>query len=652
MRDKDKELYPEFDGADDYAPQGGYDLEDILNEDFSTDGAPSEPEGDAAEPLPEPLPDTGDAEPATGRSAPRKKDPRRRTNPLKDRTPEKDEDDENDDEVDDGDDYKDDGDEDGEERPPLKIPNISVKALGLLAVVTLAAVLICVVVRFDVAGGARTALLVAGIAAACIPMLFMGREILHDRDRIPAPLLMALAVILLAASGDIIEALVAAVFYDLCHAAMEYFTHRELGLMESRLLKKSGEAERPLAQRLEAISREAAYKRIKPIVSARALEKLVVFAILILTAVISVIVPLVDGMSFGKWVARGGALLAVCVYTGEAGALMTFLNAADTAAEDGIYFSGSAAVTAATQITSVLFNKSGTLTDGNYRVVNVDPVRLSNEQLLYLAVCAGAWSDHPLARAIREYAGIEPEKARFTRHTEREGYGSMVALEGGQIVAAGNIDFMEELGVRGDMYIPGETCVFVAVGRTCVGRIDLADELKPDAVTVVHELRRLKVANVALMTGDNALNATNTGRRLGIAEVYSDCRPKDKVERLQYILDSQEPDDRLLVVSSSGRDKEIMEMANLSATLGMGDDVTDAYPDIVITSGKLTDLIRTIRVSKRVRADLTAGFAVASFARILCVVLALAGVLGLWGVTALMLAVELVTFLVSFVSGK
>lgn len=617
MEDKEKELLSELEGTDAYVPDGGYDLEEILNEDFSADVQPGEPDGAVTEPSPVEEKNAPAPEPREERSL-----------------------------------EEDASEEEGEEREPLKLPNISVKLLGLLAVVTLAAVLICVSVRFELPNAARIALETVGIALACVPMVVMSLGILRDRDRVPAPLLMALAVILLAVSGDIIEALVAAVFFDICDAALGYFYRRELRLVESRLREKSAEADKPLSMRLEAILREVSYGRVRPIVSGRALEKLVIFGVLALTVVISVIVPLVDGMNFAKWLGRGGALLAVCVFTGEAGVLMTFLNAADSAAEDGIYFSGSAAVTAATQVTSVLFNKSGTLTDGNYRVVNVDPVRLSNDQLLYLAVCAGAWSEHPLARAIREYAGIVPDRSRFTHHTEREGYGSMVSLEGGQIVAAGNIEFMENLGVRGDMYIPGETCVFVAVGKVCVGRIDLADELKADAVTVVHELRRLKVANVALMTGDNALNATNTGRRLGIAEVYSDCRPKDKVERLQYILDSQERDDRLMVVSSSGRDKEIMEMANISATLGMGDDVTDAYPDIVITSGKLTDLTRALRISKRVRADLAAGFAAASAVRVVCLVLALAGVLRLWGVTALMLAAGLVSFLTSFISEK
>lgn len=609
MEDKEKEPYPELEGMDEYVPEGGFDLEEILNEDFSDGTQPEEPQ-----PTPAKAPSP------------------RRARPKED-APDEDE-------------------EAEEEREPIKIPNISVKALGLLAVVTLAAVLVCVAVRFHITGAARVVLLAGGIALSCVPMAVMSLDILRDRDRIPAPLLMALAVILLAVSGDMIEALVAAVFYDLFEAAMGFFFRRELGLLESRLREKSGEVDKPLSQRIEAILREVSYRRVRPIVSMRALEKFVVFGVLALTLVISVIVPLVDGMNFGKWAGRGGALLAVCVFSGEAGVLMTFLNAAYTAAQDGIYYSGSAAITAATQVTSVLFNKSGTLTDGNYKVVNVDPVRLSNEQLLYLAVCAGAWSDHPLAKAIRAHAGIEPDRSRFTHHTEREGYGSMVSLEGGQIVAAGNIEFMEELGVRGDMYIPGETCVFVAVGRTCVGRIDLADELKADAVTVVHELRRLKVANVALMTGDNALNATNTGRRLGIAEVYSDCRPKDKVERLQYILDSQERDDRLMAVSCSGRDKEILEMANLSATLGMGDDVTDAYPDIVMTSGKLSDLTRAIHISKRVRTNLTASFAAASLTRVLCVILALAGVLKLWGVTALMMAAGLVTFLISLFGEK
>lgn len=691
MEDKEKEFMDlDFDGVEDYTPDGGFDLEDILHEDFSAserdvpDGidaarAPTErsrsgrgahraagssgkkaalrkrrrtPPTAAEKPRPAPEPSPFDKPGPEENTAPAPEPaPRSATEPrFVEPGPHSDK----------AEPPRAEAPRDGpegdfeEESPaePLRIPNIPGKALALLAAVTLAAVAVCAALRLELPGSARTALLAGGIALACLPMLFMSIETLREKNRLPAPIVMILAVAVMAASGGIIEAIVTAVFFDLAAAMMELFFRRELAMSAGRLEEKSRKLEPALKERLEELLREAAYRRVRPIVKQRETERFVVLGVVLLAAFFGGIVPLIDGLLFTKWLARAAALLAVCVYTGESQILMTLLNAAESAAGEGIYFSGSAAMSAATEVTSVIFNKSGTLTDGRYKVTNVDPVRLTPEQVLFLAAYAGAWSDHPLAVAIREAAGEEPDKSRVRRHTEREGLGTMVYLDDQILLSAGNIELMEGIGVKGDMYIPGDTCVFVAVDNICVGRIDLRDELKDDAVTVVHELRRLRVANVALMTGDNALNATNTGRRLGIAEVYSDCRPSDKTERLQYILDSQERDDRLMAVSSAGRDKELLEMANVSATLGLGPEVTGTFPDIAIVSGKLADLTRAIRIAKRARSDVSVSFLAAMAARFLCALLAVMGVLGLWSVTALMLAADLALFLISFVSDR
>ncbi len=646
MEEKDKDISNlDLDGAEDYAPEGGFDLEDILNEDFSASGDAG-PAPDAGSGAPEPgrPRSTRGAHRAGGSGAKKSPPPRRRRRPSPPAERESRPAPEPETPVG----------EPEEESPaqPLRIPNIPGKALALLADVALAAVLVCVALRVKLPGNARMALTAGGIALSCLPMVFMSLETLRERSRVPAPLIMLLAVAVMAASGGVIEATVTAVFFNLAAAAMELFFRRELSLSAGRLEEKGKDLDPALRERLDALLREASYRRVRPIVKQREIERFVVLGVVLLAVLFGGIVPLIDDLLFTKWLARAAALLAVCVYTGESQILMTLLNAAESAAGEGIYFTGSAAMSAATEVTSVIFNKSGTLTDGRYRVTNVDPVRLTPEQVLFLAAYAVAWSDHPLAVAIREAAGEEPDKSRIPRHTEREGLGTVVFLDDQIMLSAGNIELMEGLGVKGDMYIPGDTCVFVAVDNICVGRIDLRDELKEDAATVVHELRRLRVANVALMTGDNALNATNTGRRLGIAEIYSDCRPADKVERLQYILDSQERDDRLMAVSSAGRDRELLEMANVSASLGMGPEVTGAFPDIVITSGKLADLTRSIRISKRARSDVSVSFLAATAARVLCALFAVMGVLGLWSVTALMLAADLAVFLISFVSDR
>ncbi len=380
------------------------------------------------------------------------------------------------------------------------------------------------------------------------------------------------------------------------------------------------------------------------------MELLILGCVAALGLIFTLIPPLFDHMDFMKWAARASVVIAACVFSGDMGALMSVCNAVEALFDNGVWIGGTGTIDAAADVTSVLFNKSGTITDGEYKVTGIDPVRLSEDQLLYLAVYAGAYSEHPLNRTLREYAGITPDKSRIRRQRIEPGYGSLVELEDDMIVGIGNIDFMEKLGVKGDLFVAGSTCVFVSVGRVCVGRIDFSDTIRPDAVTVVHELRRAGVANVALMTGDNALCATNTGKRVGISEVYSDCRPSDKLERLQYILGTLDKGDRACFVTAAGSERELLEIANLSVTLGVGNDATAAFPDVVISNRELSRLPRLLRIAREVRRNVTVTFLVSSAARALTVILGLTGVMPLWLAAFFMCALTALGFLNSNVS--
>lgn len=522
----------------------------------------------------------------------------------------------------------------------LNIPEVPNEVLLLLAGMALSAVSASVAVWLGLEDTAWKVMMTLSLAVGLAPMLLESVGFLKDRSHVPAPLLMVLCCVISAVSGGVVEAVITAIIFNLLYAVIEAFTEHELHIVYDRLesgLEDLGEAERT---RVSDQLREIDSRRIRQVVLERKIDKLLVLVVLGVGVFVSLIPPLFDGMSFGKWIGRAAAMLAVCLYTGETAILMSYLNAMDSCASEGIYFSGTASMSAAAELTSVLFSKSGTLTDGKYRITGTDPVRISDEQLIYLAAYAVAWSDHPLAKAVKSYAGFVPDKSRVERHQERPGYGSLVQLDGDQIIVAGNIDLMEELGVKGDMYIPGETCMFVAVGKTCVGRIDFADGLREDAAEAVNELRWQRTANIALMTGDNALNATNVGKRLAITEVYSDCRPKDKLSRLQYILDTQERDDRLAFVSSDSADRELLEMANLSVMMGESGDVTGLFPDILISPARLSKLPLAIGISKAVRRNNRISLLVSAVVRLAAAVLAATGILSLWSTVTIVLLME------------
>ena len=615
-------------------PSQEYDLEEILKEDFGdgpdVSGAP--------EPEPEPEPPETAEEPFT--LPPELSDEAAaREYPEPDDAPPEDGED----------DFEDFMEEERPARPKRErrarsVPEVPVETLALLGILAVAAVLAGVAVAAKLEDTAWRVVMTLSLIVACVPMALDGLDILSDRGRIPPSLVMIAACAVLALCGGVVEAVIAAIIFNLLGAVLDAFTGHELRLVYDRLEAAMGELEENERKRVDNQLREIAGKRLKPIVLERTLDRFLLLGLLGLGVVIGGIVPLISDAGFAVWIGRAAALLAVGIYCGETAAVMNALNGADSCVSLGIFFSGAGTQAAAAQITSVLFSLSGTLTDGNYQVAGTDPVRLSEDQLLYLAAYAGAWSDHPLHAAVRRRAGFTPDRTRVERHREKPGYGTLVMLDGQSIVAAGNIDFMEELGVKGDFYMPGKTCLFVAVGKTLVGRVDFVDDVRPDAAAAVKALRGEGVANVALMTGDNALSATTLGRGIGITEVYSDCRPGDKLSRLQYILDSQEPDDRLAFVSAGGGDRELLELANVGVGMGKVNEESDVFPDLVIASGKLATLPAAIGVARALRRNSRLSFLISAAVRLLCAILAVTGVLSLWSIATVMLLLEAALF--------
>ncbi len=514
------------------------------------------------------------------------------------------------------------------------------KVILVLMTSLISAALVGVAVVPDIPDPAWSVFVLTGLAVGCVPLLVWAILHLRDRSRHAPPTVMLLAVALTAAARELVAAALCAILFNALYAVADRLAHRELETVMGRLYRRLDGLDPSRERRLSACVDELENARIKAVMDLHDAQLLVLLAGLVLAVLCALIPALINSAVWSKWLARAAVIVAACACGGELAVVLSYAGAVDRAYSAGAWIAGLGTVSACADVTSVIFNKSGTITDGEYRITNIDPVRITEGQLLYLAVQAGAYSEHPLNRVIRRESGILPEKERIQRQRVELGYGSLVRLDDGSIVGVGNIDFMEKLGVRGNLFVPGGTCVFVCVDKVCVGRIDFADTVRPDAVNIARELRKAGVDNIALMTGDNALASTNVARRLDISEVYSDCRPGDKEERLSYIQDTQDPHDRAAFVTRAGNERELLETANISVTLGVGDDSTANYPDIILSEGQLTPLPRLLRDARLVRQNITSGFLTGLAVQALTALLGVIGVLPVWAAAVLMPALS------------
>ena len=249
--------------------------------------------------------------------------------------------------------------------------------------------------------------------------------------------------------------------------------------------------------------------------------------------VIGVLIPLIGSLPFIPWFTRAiGFLLVSSPSALLISVPLTYFAGIGCAARRGILMRGAGVADTLSKTTSVVFNKTGTLTVGRYQVLDVRPSGMAAERLLTLAAYAEARSQHPIGRAIVAAAGIEPDISRIENFRELRGRGTE-AIIGGIPLAAGNALFMAERGVKHEIAQDEASAVFITAGGKYAGCILLSDTLRPDSKKAVRELHELGIDRIAVFTGDKKEAAADTAEQLGITEVYAEFRPRKRLRGLR-----------------------------------------------------------------------------------------------------------------------
>lgn len=352
----------------------------------------------------------------------------------------------------------------------------------------------------------------------------------------------------------------------------------------SRVLKLVEEAENKKSKKEKSITRLA--RNFTPGVVAAAL-------------ILGVFVPLIGGLEFHSWMYRAFGFLSVSG-TGAfvVSVSLTYFAGIARASKKGILFKGADIVDKAAHTTSVIFSKTGTLTQGCYKVSEINAYEISEERLLMLASYAELRSNHPIARAIIAAAKFELDESKITDFREIQGKGTEVDI-GGITVSAGNALHMEELGLTPDISQAEASLVYIAVNGKYAGRIVLSDTVMPDAKKAVKELNAIGIDRIAIFTGDRKEAAVDVASQLGIREFYAECLPEEKVTRLKGLTDMQLSGDKLIFVGDGISDAPVLRIADVGVAMGgLGSDDVIEAADMVIIPNMPSRIVSAIEMAR------------------------------------------------------
>jgi Cu2+-exporting ATPase len=270
------------------------------------------------------------------------------------------------------------------------------------------------------------------------------------------------------------------------------------------------------------------------------------------------------------------------------------------AARNGILVKDRLALEQVRLIDLVLFDKTGTLTKASHRVTGVHAVDGDEDSLLSLAAAVESESEHPLARAIVAAAhGPVPAASGFHsmsgRGVEATVAGQAVAVGGPALLNERQVEVPDQVAAAAEEWRNrGASILLVVEGDRVVGALSLEDEVRPEAIEAVGELKRLGI-RVEMVTGDARQVADAVGETLGIDEIHAEILPEDKHS---IVVDLQDEGHRVAMVGDGVNDAPALAQADVGIAVGAGTDVAIESAGIVLASDDPRGVVATIKLSR------------------------------------------------------
>ena len=350
-------------------------------------------------------------------------------------------------------------------------------------------------------------------------------------------------------------------------------------------------------------------------------------------AFIPPIVLLIMGKSamWGDWIYRALTFLVIsCPCALVISIPLSFFAGIGGASNQGILVKGSNYLETLAQTKYVVFDKTGTMTQGVFEVSGIHHNEMPDEKLLEYAALAECSSSHPISKSLQKAYGKPIDRNRVTDIEEISGNG-VIAKVDGISVAAGNTKLMNRLGIAyQDCHHVG-TVVHMAIDGKYAGHILISDIIKPHAKEAIAELKKAGISKTVMLTGDSKRVADQVAGELGIQEVYSELLPADKVSRVEELLNQKSEKAKLAFVGDGINDAPVLSRADIGIAMGaLGSDAAIEAADIVLMDDDPLKISKAIKIARKCIRIVYENIYFAIGIKILCLILGALGIANMW----------------------
>ena len=335
--------------------------------------------------------------------------------------------------------------------------------------------------------------------------------------------------------------------------------------------------------------------------------------------------------NWGEWIYRALTFLVIsCPCALVISIPLSFFAGIGGASREGVLVKGSNYLETLANTKYVVFDKTGTMTQGVFEVNGIHHNTIENEKVLEYAALAEAYSSHPISISLKKAYGKEIDKNRVSDVEEISGNGVVVKVDGKE-VAVGNVKLMKRLNIEYTECSHVGTVVHVAIEGKYAGHILISDRLKPHAKEAVAELKRSGVKKAVMLTGDADTVAKQVAGELGITDVYSELLPADKVSKVEELLGKKGEKEKLAFVGDGINDAPVLSRADIGIAMGaLGSDAAIEAADIVLMDDDPLKIAKAIRISRKCIRIVYENIYFAIGIKIICLALGALGIANMW----------------------
>ena len=323
--------------------------------------------------------------------------------------------------------------------------------------------------------------------------------------------------------------------------------------------------------------------------------------VVIVSVALAVIPPLVIKEAlFSDWLYRALSFLVVsCPCALVISIPLSFFGGIGAASKIGILIKGSNYLEALASAEIVVCDKTGTLTEGVFKVQKIDAIGYSDDELLRYAAYAEGFSNHPISISLKQAYNKEINEKLVTETQEISGKGVLAKVDG-KMVLVGNEKIMKEYNIKFQKSEETGTIVYVAINDEFAGTILIADKIKEDSYKAVKLFKNNNVKKVVMLTGDCDNISESVANELNLDEYHAELLPQDKVSWVEKLMTQKSSGGKLIFVGDGINDAPVLALSDIGVAMGgLGSDAAIEAADVVIMTDEPSKIASSVQISKK-----------------------------------------------------